>query len=106
MIPFVHLAGAALVLNSINTYGFQFFFPKCSHSFLATSCYEYGNGRAAHFLSALGDFQVVNLIFRFMMFVGLGLDVLAIWYLVYVYRSLFRRKQVARTAGLRSAARR
>jgi hypothetical protein len=90
--PFVHIVGVALVLNSINTYAFQFFFPKCTHAFLATSCYEYGNGGAAHFIQALGDFQIINLIFRFMMIIGLGLDVLAIWYAVYVYRLLLLRK--------------
>jgi hypothetical protein len=97
----VHLVGFALVLNSINTYGFQFFFPKCTHGFLATSCYEYGSGPAAHVLQALGDYQVVNLIFRFMMGLGFGLDVLAIWYVVYIYRSLIRGKaQPSRNAEI------
>lgn len=92
--PFVHLGGVVLVLNSINTYGFEFFFPKCINSQLATSCYQYHAASLAHFLEALGDLRTVNLLLRFMMIVGFGLDVLAIWYLAYLFSRLLRRSPV------------
>jgi len=86
--PIVHLTGVALVLNSINTYGFEFFFPKCTRSSLAASCYQYGS--SAHFLESLGGLQVVNLLLRFMMVIGFGLDILAVAYLVFLCKKLFR----------------
>ena|SRR5579862_5727968 len=90
--PFVHLIGLVLVLNSINTYGFQLFFPKCRGNDMTTSCYQYHfSDRVAHFLQTLGDLQIENLLFRFMMIMGFALDILAVWYLVYLYKRLFRR---------------
>ncbi len=84
--PFVHLIGIALVLNTVNTYGFGLFFPKCKYNFLAAGCSQYGAN--AHFLETLGNWQMVNLIFRFMMIAGFSLDILAGAYLVYLFKRI------------------
>jgi hypothetical protein len=41
------------------------------------------------------NYAMVNLIFRFMAMVGLGMDLLAGWYLVYLVRLAFRRGRTA-----------
>jgi len=83
-LAFVHVVGIALVLNTIDTYGFEFAFPECAHGFLATSCSQYADPRTRAVAQALGDWQVLNLLARFMAGVGLVLDALAIWYLVFL----------------------
>ncbi len=40
--------------------------------------------------NVIGDWATVNLIFRFVAGVGLILDMLAVWYVVYVVRLIFR----------------
>ena len=89
---FVHAAGIALVLDSLTTYGFWIAFPHCSHNFLATACTQIRDPHTRKIVNALGDWAMVNLIFRFMAVVGLVLDALAAWYLVYVLGPLFRRR--------------
>ncbi len=95
LLSFVHLVGIALVLNSILTYGLFFLFDKCTYAFLAAGCSEYG--QFAHLIEALKDLQTMNLVFRFMAMLGFGLDILAGWYLFYLY-SIFRVKP----AGVRN----
>ena len=90
----VHVAGAALVLNTLTTYGFGIVFPHCSHSFLATDCTQISDPHTRAIVNGIGDWAVVNLIFRFMAGVGLVLDALAVWYVVYLCRLLFRRRRV------------
>jgi tetratricopeptide (TPR) repeat protein len=91
---FVHVAGIALVLNTLTTYGFSIVFPHCSHNFLATACTQIADPHTQKIVNAIGDWAVVNLIFRFMAGIGLILDGLAVWYVVYVCRLLFRRSRV------------
>ncbi len=90
----VHVAGLALVLNTLTTYGFWIVFPHCSHSFLATDCTQISDPHTRAIVNEIGDWSVVNLIFRFMAGVGLVLDALAVWYLAYLCRLLFRRARV------------
>jgi Sel1 repeat len=87
----VNAAGVALVLNSLTTYGFWIVFPHCAHNFLATACTQIADEPTRKMVNAIGDWAVVNLIFRFMAGVGLILDVLAVWYLVYVWQRVFGR---------------
>lgn len=88
---FVNLAGIALVLNTLTTYGFETVFSHCSHNFLATACTQISDPHTRKIVNEIGDWAMVNLIFRFMAGIGLVLDVLAVWYLVYLCRRLFRR---------------
>jgi hypothetical protein len=88
---FVNLAGVALVLNTLTTYGFEIVFPHCAHNFLATACTQISDPNTRKIVNEIGDWAVVNLIFRFMAGIGLVLDVLAVWYVVYLCRRLFRR---------------
>jgi hypothetical protein len=88
---FVHAAGIALVLNSLTTYGFWLVFPHCSHNFLATACTQISDPHTRKVVNEIGDWAVVNLIFRFMAGIGLALDILAAWYVVYLCQLLFRR---------------
>lgn len=88
---FVHVAGIALVLDSLTTYGFWIVFPHCSHNYLATACTQIADPHTRKIVNEIGDWAMVNLIFRFMAIFGLALDVLAVWYLVYVWRLFFRR---------------
>jgi Sel1 repeat len=88
---FVHAAGIALVLNSLTTYGFWIVFPHCSHNFLATACTQISDMHTRKIVNAIGDWAMVNLIFRFMAGIGLILDILAAWYLVYLWQRVFRR---------------
>lgn len=97
---FVHVAGIALVLNTLTTYGFAIVFPHCSHNFLATACTQISDPHTRKIVNEIGDWAVVNLIFRFMAGVGLVLDALAIWYVVYLCQLLFRRSRVERVQGL------
>jgi hypothetical protein len=90
----VHLAGAALVLNTLTTYGFSIVFPHCSHSFLATDCTQISDPHTRMIVNGIGDWAVVNLIFRFMAGIGFVLDALAVWYVVYLCRLLIRRPRV------------
>jgi hypothetical protein len=89
---FVHAGGIALVLNSLVTYGFLIVFHNCAHNFLATACTQISDEHTRKIVNAIGDWSMVNLIFRFMAGIGLILDVLAAWYLVYLFRSHFRRR--------------
>ena len=90
----VHVAGIALVLNTLTTYGFWIVFPHCSHNFLATACTEISDPQTRKIVNEIGDWAVVNLIFRFMAGVGFVLDALAVWYVVYLWQLLFRRLRV------------
>lgn len=87
----VHVFGIALVANSLVTYGFGIVFPHCSHNFLATACTQISDPQTRKIVNEIGDWAVVNLIWRFMAGVGLLLDGLAVWYLVYLCRLVFRR---------------
>ena len=87
----VHAAGIALVLNTLTTYGFWIVFPHCSHNFLATACTQIADPQTRKIVNQIGDFAMMNLIFRFMAGIGLVLDGLAIWYVVYLCRFAFRR---------------
>lgn len=91
---FVHAAGIALVLNTLITYGFPIVFSHCSHAFLATACTQIADPNTRKLVNELGDWSVVNLIFRFMAGVGFILDALAAWYVVYLCRLLFKRRRV------------
>lgn len=90
----VHLAGTALLLNTLATYGFGIVFPHCSHSFLATDCTQISDPHTRAIVNEIGDLAVANLVFRFMAGVGLVLDALAVWYVVYLFRLLIRRPRV------------
>lgn len=87
---FVHLVGPLLVLDSLLTYTTWFLTWNCSHGYLDTHCTQIADPSLRSLLNALGDFQMVNLIFRFMALVGFALDVLAGWYLVYVWNEWVR----------------
>jgi len=87
---FVHVVGPLLVLDSVLTYTTWFLTWNCSHDYLATACTQIADPSTRRLLNALGDFQMANLIFRFMAFAGFFLDVLAGWYLVYVWRQWVR----------------
>jgi hypothetical protein len=91
----VHLAGIALVLNTLTTYGFWLVFPHCSHNFLATSCTQIADPHTRQIVNEIGDWAMMNLIWRFMAVVGLILDVLAVWYVVYLCQLLRRRSRRA-----------
>jgi hypothetical protein len=91
---FVHLAGAALVLDTLTTYGFWIVFPHCSHDYLATACTQISDSHTRKIVNQIGDWAMMNLIFRFMAGVGLVLDALAVWYVVYLWRLLFRPSRV------------
>jgi hypothetical protein len=97
---FVHLAGIALVLNTLTTYGFGIVFPHCSHSFLATACTQISDAQTRKIVNEIGDWATVNLIFRFMAGVGFVLDALAVWYLVYLCRLIFKRPRVRQNQAL------
>jgi TPR repeat protein len=91
---FVHVAGIALVLNSLVTYGLpELLFPKCSYGYLAASCSEYQDLGVRHIAEALRNWQTVNLVFRFMALFGFVFDALAVWYVAYLAQPLFRRRQ-------------
>jgi hypothetical protein len=90
---FVHLVGPLLVLDSFLTYGTWLLTWNCGHDFLATHCTQIADPGTRHLLNSLGDFQMFNLVFRFMAIVGLVVDVLAVWYLVYLWRLLGRRSR-------------
>jgi hypothetical protein len=96
---FVHASGIALVLNSLVTYGFPIVFHNCAHNFLATACTQISDPHTRQIVNAIGDWSIVNLIFRFMAGIGLLLDVLAGWYLVYLFLRLFRRRPSATRLG-------
>ena len=87
---FVHLVGPLLMLDSLLTYTTWFLTWNCGHGYLDTHCTQIADPSLRHLLNTLGDFQMVNLIFRFMAFVGFALDVLAGWYLVYLWREWVR----------------
>jgi hypothetical protein len=90
----VHAGGIALLLNTLTTYGFWLVFPHCSHTFLATDCTQISDPHTRTIVNGIGDWAVVNLIFRFMAGIGFALDALAVWYVVYLCRLLFRRPRV------------
>jgi hypothetical protein len=86
---FVHVAGIVLVLNTLTTYGFALVFPHCSHDYLATACTQISDPHTRKIVNEIGDWAMMNLIFRFMAGVGLVLDALAVWYVVCVWQLLF-----------------
>jgi hypothetical protein len=98
----VHVAGAALLLNTLTTYGFWIVFPHCSHNFLATDCTQISDPHTRMIVNGIGDWAVVNLVFRFMAGVGLVLDALAAWYLVYLCRLVFKRPRARIPRAVRS----
>jgi hypothetical protein len=75
---FVHTAGVGLVLNTLTTYGFWIVSPHCSHDFLATACTPISDRHTRKIVNQIGDFAMMNLIWRFIAIVGLVLDVLAV----------------------------
>jgi hypothetical protein len=75
-----HVGGVLLILNSLDTYGFELLFPNCQASGMTNYCPSYG--RFEGIVEALGCLQVLNLVFRFMMLIGFVLDGLALWYLL------------------------
>jgi TPR repeat protein len=80
----VHVIGIALVLNTLNTYGLpELLFPKCSYDYLAAGC-DYHDPGVRHLATSLRNWQMFNLIWRFMAMIGLVFDVLAVWYVVYL----------------------
>jgi hypothetical protein len=87
---YVHVGGIALVLDSLTTYGTLIALRGCSHAWLATACTQISDPHTRAMANAMGNWAMVNLIFRFMAVVGLVLDVLAIWYAVYLWRLWFR----------------
>ena len=87
---FVHVAGVLLVLDTLTTYGFLIVFPHCSHNFLATACTQISDPGTRKVVNEMGDWATVNLIFRFMGGVGFIVDVLSVWYVVYLLRKLFK----------------
>jgi hypothetical protein len=89
----VHVAGAALLLNTLTTYGFGLVFPHCSHTFLATDCTQISDPYTRTIVNGIGDWAAVNLIYRFMAGIGFALDALAVWYVVYLCRLLFKRRR-------------
>jgi len=101
---FVHVVGIALLLNTLNTYGLpQLLFPKCSAGgWLSTSCWNYEDPAVRQLALALHDWQMANLIWRFMVIFGLLADVLAIWYVIYLCQLVLRRR-AARTAVERAS---
>jgi TPR repeat protein len=91
---FVHLIGVALVLNTLITFGLpELIFPKCSPGgWLSTSCWNYTDPAVRKFATSLHDWQMMNLIWRFMAMVGFVFDALAILYLAFLWRGLLRRR--------------
>jgi len=85
---YVHVIGIALVLNTLNTYGLpELIFPKCTGgAWLSTSCWNYKDPAVRQVANTLHDWQMFNLIWRFMAMLGFLSDALAIWYVTYVYR--------------------
>jgi hypothetical protein len=88
---FVHVAGIALVLDSLTTYGFFIAFPHCSYAFLAPACTQITDPHTREIVNAFGNWAMANLIWRFMAMVGLVLDALAVWYVIYLGRLWFGR---------------
>ena len=82
-----HAVGTALVANSVNTYAFPLLFSKCTSADLRMSCDAYGPN-IAPLLNFLASMHVVNLLLRFMVLIGFGLDFLALAYVVLAIRSL------------------
>jgi hypothetical protein len=88
---FVHAGGAFLVINSLITYGFWIVVPNCKFGWLAPSCTQFTDPHTRSIVNWFANYAVVNLIFRFMMGVGLAMDALAAWYAVYLVRALWKR---------------
>jgi hypothetical protein len=89
---FVHLVGPLFVLDSLLTYT-PWFLMNCGHGYLDTHCTQIADPGLRSLLNGLGDFQMVNLVFRFMALVGFSLDLLAGWYLVYVWSEWIRARR-------------
>jgi hypothetical protein len=87
---FIHCVGIALLLNTLNTYTLELFLSNCSANFLAVHCVA-GNPRLQGLVDWLTNWQMINLIFRFMAMVGLVLDALSLWYVWYLFQRFFRR---------------
>jgi TPR repeat protein len=96
---YVHVIGIVLVVNTLVTYGLpQLMFPRCSSgAWLATSCWEYKDLGVRKFATELHDWQMMNLIWRFMAMIGFILDILAVWYVVYLCRRWFGRRSARAT---------
>jgi Sel1 repeat-containing protein len=88
---FVHAVGTFLVINSLITYGFWIVVPNCKFGFLAPSCTQFTDPHTRSIANWFANYAIVNLIFRFMLIFGLGMDLLAGWYLVYLARLVFWR---------------
>jgi TPR repeat protein len=96
---YVHVVGIVLVVNTLITYGLpQLLFPKCSAgAWLATSCWQYKDLGVRRLATELHDWQMMNLIWRFMAMIGFILDVLAAWYVVYLCRCWLARRSARAT---------
>lgn len=92
---FVHAVGAFLVINSLITYGFWIVVPNCKFGFLAPSCTQFTDPHTRSIVNSIANYAMVNLIFRFMMVVGLAMDALAAWYVVYLVRLVWGRGRTA-----------
>jgi Sel1 repeat len=90
---FVHVGGAFLVINSLITYGFWIVVPHCQFGFLAPSCTQFTDAHTRSIVNWFANYAMVNLIFRFMMVVGLAMDALAVWYAVYLVRLVLKWKR-------------
>ena len=93
-VAFVHSVGTFLVINSLITYGFWIVVPNCKFAWLSPACTQFTDPHTRSMVNWFANYAVMNLIFRFMMIVGLGMDVLAGWYLVYLVRLVFWRGRV------------
>jgi Sel1 repeat len=101
----VHAVGTFLVINSLITYGFWILVPNCKFGFLAPSCTQFTDPHTRSIANWFANYAIVNLIFRFMLIFGLGMDLLAGWYLVYLARLVFwRERRTATPVVLRATS--
>jgi hypothetical protein len=96
-VVFVHCVGIVLVLNTLNTYTLELFLSKCGSAWLNVHCVA-PNPRFQGLVDWLTAWQMINLIARFMVIIGLLLDVLSGWYVWYLLRPLFKRGDTGRHA--------
>ena len=86
----IHVLGIGLVLNSLNTYLFQLIFTRCTSSGIRLECQDYGS--FSGIVQVLSDMAILNLLLRFMVLIGFGLDLLALAYLSILLISSLRSK--------------
>jgi len=84
--PLIHIGGVLLILNTVNTYEFGLIFQGCKQYGMTTTCTAYGHYN--HIIESVGSLQVVNLLARFMILIGFGLDFLSLLYIAFLYRQL------------------